>query len=118
MQNAIDFLTHALIFATVGISAVMILSLFFKFLPLVGRASTGLSLQGAGDLFGHDRRYDLLLSSGQIVEDVAFHGMVKVEDHDQWPLRGLAVFRRTDGGQVFVRLDGVRVLQERVRVND
>jgi hypothetical protein len=116
MQDAVDFLIHALIFAMVGICAVMVLSLFFKFLPRIGKASTGLTLQDPGDLFGHDRRYDLLLSLGQILEDVAFHGMV--EDHDQWSLRGLGAFRRADEGQVFVRLDAVRVFEERVRADD
>ncbi len=118
MQDTIDFLIHALIFATVGISAVMVLSLFFKFLPRIGRTPASVTLQEAGDLFGRDRRYDLLLSSGQSIENVAFHGMVTTENHDQWPLRGLAAFHRTDGGRVFVRLDAVRVLQEKVHADD
>jgi hypothetical protein len=118
MQDTIDFLIHALIFATIGISAIMILSLFFKFLPRIGRAPASVTLQEAGELFGRDRRYDLLLSSGQIVENVAFHGMVKAEDHGLWSLRGLAAFNRSNGGRVFVRLDAVRVLQEKVHADD
>lgn len=82
MQDTIDFLIHALIFATVGISAVMVLSLFLKFLPRIGRTPARVTLQEAGDLFGRDRRYDLILSSGQSIESVAFHGMVKAEDHE------------------------------------
>ena len=118
MQDTIDFLIHALIFATIGISAIMILSLFFKFLPRIGRGKALVTLQDAGELFGRDRRYDLLLSSGQPVENVAFHGMVKTEDHELWSLRGLAAFQRPDGGRVFVRLDAVRVLQERIIADD
>jgi len=118
MQDATSFLIHALIFAIIGICAIMILSLFFKFLPRIGRTSGSVTLQETGDLFGRDRRYDLLLSSGQSIENVAFHGMVTTDNHDQWPLRGLAAFHRTDGGQVFVRLDAVRVLQERISADD
>ena len=118
MQDTLDFLIHALIIATIGICAIMILSLFFKFLPRIGRGQTPVTLQDAAEIFGRDRRYDLLLSSGQIVENVAFHGLVKAEDHELWSLRGLAAFQRPDGGRVFVRLDAVRVLQERISADD
>lgn len=118
MQDAVDYLIHTLIFATVGISTIVILSLFFKFLPRIGRGQAPVNLQDAGELFERDRRYDLLLSSGQIVENVAFQGMVKAEDHGLWSLRGLAAFHRSDGGRVFVRLDAVRVLQEKISADD
>lgn len=118
MQDTIDFLIHALIIATIGICAIMILSLFFKFLPRIGRGKALVTLQDAAEMFGRDRRYDLLLSSGQIVENVAFQGRVKAEDHELWSLRGLAAFHHSDGGRVFVRLDTVRVLQERIKADD
>lgn len=118
MQDAAHFLIYTLIFATVGISTIVILSLFFKFLPRIGRASASVTLQEAADLFGRECRYDLLLSSGQTIENVVFCGIVEVEDHDQWSLRGLAAFHRADGGRVFVRLDAVRVLQEKVHADD
>lgn len=48
MRDTIDFLIHALIFDTIGICAIMILSLFFKFLPRIGGGKALLGPASAG----------------------------------------------------------------------
>ncbi len=113
MAELAQFLVKAFIIAGTAAALVMVLAVFFKWLPLFGPKRLGVQVQPAGTLFEEGRCYDVLLSSGQRLQALRFEGIVEADAEAGWsPLRQLAVLRRADGGKVILRLDSVRVFEE------
>jgi hypothetical protein len=106
------FLGQALI-VTVAIAAlVIVLSVFFRWLPRLGPQRPGIHVQTADALFEEGRFYDVLLSSGQRLSALQFEGVVQSDGEAGWALRQLAVMRRADSGKVILRIESVRVFEE------
>jgi hypothetical protein len=111
MADLALFFGQALTVAVVTALLVMVLSIFFKWLPRLGPKRQGLYLRSATELFEEGRHYDILLTSGQRLTALRFEGVVQADAEAGWPMVTLVVMRRGDGGKVFLQAHSVRVFE-------
>jgi hypothetical protein len=112
MQELFLFFGEVLIIAGCFALVVMVLAIFFKWLPKLGPKIPGIHVRSSSALFGEDRFYDVILSSGYRLKALKYEGMVQTDNDGEWALRGLAVMRRADGKKVILKTDNVRVFEE------
>lgn len=101
----------------IGVAAVtMILAVFFRWLPKFGPAKSGIRVDGIEDVFDVTKSYDLLLNSGQRLDNLQFVGLLRAESNTDlgWALRNMALFQHHDGRRAILRLDTVRVFEEAI----
>lgn len=106
------FFGQALTVAVVIALLVMVLSVFFNWLPRLSPKRQDIVLKSATELFEEGRQYDILLSSGQRLQALRFEGVAAADAEARWPFSQFAVMRRSDGGKVILRIDSVRVFEE------
>ena len=113
-MDALDFLTRATIASLSVVAVIATLAGFFRVLPrLIPAKPALLTLLDTGTLF-EDATYEATLSSGERIPALRFEGFIDIPSDSpaSWPLRGMAVFRTTDGRRVILRMEAVRVFRE------
>ncbi|MFM8747205.1 MAG: hypothetical protein ACKOED_11150 [Aestuariivirga sp.] len=112
MPEFVQFLGKALIITIATAVLVMVLAIFFKWLPRLGPKRPTINVRAAAALFEEGRFFDVLLSSGERLRNLQFEGIVQADAEAGWSLSQLAVMRRRNGGKVILRIDSVRVFEE------
>ncbi len=95
-------------------AAVILLTFFFQWRERrSSERRSGIRVEGLHDIFEPDESYDLLLSSGERIQQVAFVGRLKSEDASlDYAVRDLCIWRKGDGQRIVIRFGAVRVFEQ------
>ncbi len=96
------------------IAAVILLTFFFQWRERrSSERRSGIRVEGLHDIFEPDESYDLLLSSGQRIQQVTFVGRLQSEDASlDYAVRDLCIWRKGDGQKIVIRFGAVRVFEQ------
>ena len=113
MSGLLEFLAQAVIVAVAGALFIGLTALFFDaVIPRISPKKPDRVMGGeVGRAFEKDEGFDILLNSGQWIENVRYEKIVHLNADEEWPHRVFAVMRDGIGQKVLVRLDSVRVMQ-------
>lgn len=113
MGNVMEFFLQAIIVAVAGALFVGLTAFFFDaIMPRISpKKSDSRMNQKIGKAFGKDEYFDVLLNSGERVENVRYEKVVNLTGDQDWPERAFAVMRDRDNRKVLIRLDAIRMMQ-------
>lgn len=113
MGGLVEFFFEAIIVAIAGAFFIGLVAFIFDaVIPRVSpKKSHGGKAGKASTLFEKGEYFDVLLNSGQWIENVRHEEIVQINDDQDWPDRSFVLMRDRNERKVLVRLDSVRVMQ-------